>query len=54
MSSSLKYAFTERVINFQAEGIFPDDGDNLQFNNGLTLIRFLIRMEFSALQLVLR
>jgi len=41
VSSSLKYAFTERVINFQAEGIFPDDGDNLQFNNGLTLIRFL-------------
>ena len=41
VNSSLKYAFTERVINFSAEGIFPDDGDNLQFNKNLTLIRLL-------------
>ena len=40
-SASLKYAFTEREINFQAEGVFPDDGDNLQCNTGLSLIRIL-------------
>jgi len=27
---SMRYSFTEKVINFAAEGIFPDDGDNLQ------------------------
>lgn len=27
---SIRYSFTEKVINFAAEGIFPDDGDNLQ------------------------
>ena len=41
LNSSLKYAFTERVINFSAEGIFSDDSDNLQLSKNLTLIRLL-------------
>ena len=38
-SSSLRYAFTDRIINFHAEGVFPDDGDNLQMNLGLSLVK---------------
>ena len=38
IDTQLKYSRTERVLNFQAENVFPDDGDNLQANFNLNLI----------------
>lgn len=36
---SMRYSFTEKVINFAAEGIFPDDGDNLQTSLNLAFVK---------------
>ena len=35
----LKISNTDRVMNFQAEGIFADDGDNFQSTLNLSLVR---------------
>lgn len=35
----LKYASTKRVINFDSEDIFPDDGDNLQIGLNLNFMK---------------
>ena len=39
--ASMKFALTERVIPFQAPGVFADDGDNLQLGISTTLIHLL-------------
>jgi hypothetical protein len=36
---SLRYSFTDKVINFVAEGVFPDDGDNLQTSLTFALVK---------------
>ena len=38
IDSQLKYSRTERVLSFQADNVFPDDGDNLQVNFNINLI----------------
>ena len=36
---SIRYSFTEKIINFAAEGIFPDDGDNLQMSLNFAFLK---------------
>ena len=38
---SMKFALTEKVITFQAPGVFADDGDNLQLGMNMALIQLL-------------
>ena len=39
--ASMKYALTERVLPFEAPGVFADDGDNFQMGASLALVQLL-------------
>jgi len=39
--ASMKYALTERVLPFEAPGVFADDGDNFQMGANLALVQLL-------------
>ncbi len=39
--ASMKYALTERVLSFEAPGVFADDGDNFQMGASLALVQLL-------------
>ena len=39
--ASMKYALTERVLPFEAPGVFADDGDNFQMGVSLALVQLL-------------
>ena len=39
--ASMKYALTERVLPFEAPGVFADDGDNFQMGASFALVQLL-------------
>ena len=41
LDTSMKFALTQRVLAFEAPGVFADDGDNLQLGLSLALVQLL-------------